>query len=227
MRVLYSQRGQARGTRTEKERQDETSWMPQSQQQRHRPLLAFAASNFQDNNSCLWARGEVYETGRRLDEKEECGRPGRPSLLSPDRSVPYCRVHHKVMQRSPSRFAIYRYFDVQGFVSSQESPLPFSLRIIKESSREVPSSPRTAWFARHIKSIGVANFSERSVNAAIFFPIVRAFQIRAQSRRARLRVCGSWLTFTSGFRIAWYCCSGCLVLLTCKCWYFLFSANLT
>jgi hypothetical protein len=54
------------------------------------------------------------------------------------------------MQRSPSSFAIYRYFDVQGFVSSQESPLPFFLRIIKESSREVPSSPRTAWFARHI-----------------------------------------------------------------------------
>jgi hypothetical protein len=27
----------------------------------------------------LWqARGEVYETGRRMDEKEEYGRPGRP-----------------------------------------------------------------------------------------------------------------------------------------------------
>jgi hypothetical protein len=32
---------------------------------------------------------------------------------------------------------------------------------------------------------------------------------------------------TSGFRVAWYCCcSGCLVLLTCKCWYFLGEAFL-
>jgi hypothetical protein len=42
--------------KTEKERPDETRCL-QSQQQRHRLLLAFAASNFQDNFSCLWAWG--------------------------------------------------------------------------------------------------------------------------------------------------------------------------
>jgi hypothetical protein len=57
----------------------------------------------------LWqARDEVYETGRRMDEKEECGRPGRPSLPSPDRSVPYCRVHHAEDSESSCYISIFR-----------------------------------------------------------------------------------------------------------------------
>jgi hypothetical protein len=162
--------------------------MPQSQQQRHRPLLAFAASNFQDIFSCLWAwrktgspaslrplwymsmhtaslcygrqetkcmkRVEGWMKKKSVEDLED-HRCHLPTVRSPTAEC--------IMQRTPSRLAIYRYFDVQGFVSSQESPLPFLLRIIKKSSREVPSSPRTAWFARHIKSIGhIANFSDCS-----------------------------------------------------------------
>jgi len=42
----------------------------------------------------------MHETGRRVSGKEECERPGRPSLVFPDHLVPGADC---IMQRSPSR----------------------------------------------------------------------------------------------------------------------------
>jgi hypothetical protein len=103
--------------------------MLQSQQQRHRLLLAFAASNFQDNFSCPWAWGgagspallrlfwhmsmctslllcsDGHETaawnGSKDEWKERKERPRRPSTLFPSRSV---LATDRIMQRSPSRW---------------------------------------------------------------------------------------------------------------------------
>jgi hypothetical protein len=120
-------------------------------------------------------------------------------------SQPFGPLQHIASCRSVRVVTIYLYFDVQGFVSGRGlSPLPFPLffasRIINESSREVASSPRTS--SSHdtsenlpISVLVLAKQAGRQFDVVIF-PIVRAFQIGAQSRRSRLRVFGC-------------CCYGC------------------
>jgi hypothetical protein len=141
--------------------------MLQSQQQRHRLLLAFAASNFQDNFSCPWAWGgagspallrlfwhmsmctslllcsDGHETaawnGSKDEWKERKERPRRPSTLFPSRSV---LATDRIMQRSPSRWLYINISMCRG--SSQVKrfvailPVSFASRIINNRVVKFP-----------------------------------------------------------------------------------------
>jgi hypothetical protein len=147
-------------------------------------------------------------------------------------SQPFGPLLHAVAScRGVGVVTIYRYFDVQGWVRLRlegSPPLPFSFfpfacfmnhqGVLVASSCEIGSFPPQTSSSHDtsdmlpiqclffVSLVGVDSVTTSNV------PIARAFQIRPQSRKPRLRVCGCCSTHYTphpGSEVLAWCSSGC------------------